>query len=649
MTASMKDGKKAKRQDGFTLTITVKADALKPFFEKHAKHRADALRASEEDRLTVPPDMLIIRTDEPYTIRGLVDAEGQAVEVKTADTRLNFPTTFAPLPPRGFRCVIAGEVSVIDLRDITEEGWSRLAEDITKRNADQSLTVPEGKPKTTAALVPTRSEYVKTSGRLFDTPRLIEAKHQEELLPEIGRWYAPQTAFNRSVGMAAAALTKMKTHEAILDWQTATVGEIEDLVFWREDGTPAHGQHREDILKAFEALRAIPVPIVWIDWKKVGTRYVKQYKLRVGSLLQSYGAVFEDRTTGKKALAADPGRRKDLKKSKADRRKKTRALIEANPAEGLLKAFPADKYKLTGFEWRWNTDIAEDFICPQVALDAKGRPRLKMKKGRHIEGRRFIMLNREYFAVQKNLRDAGMTYAPRLLDVIVSEKTHITSRVGGAVWIEIEAGKVIKWLGLWTDYQDRPKHVEEDHVAPAITALITEKVLLSASDTLPRTDPNPDRRKKPYYRWKVAERWTTVALVPEDEARDIEDELVKEAETSEATPKPDVRSKAGQAVLPGMEETPGLPIPSGTDIRAARKAAGLNLRDFARKMDGREAVLAGKQEAKPSFKTWSMIETGQRTTSAGRISEAVWQRVRDFIGKHGPKADLSHDRCRSVT
>ena len=484
--------------------------------------------------------------------------------------------------------------------------------------------------------VPIRAEYFHAPGRLFDTPR--NAAKQGDL-PAIGRWYM-QAAFNRTVGMAAAALTKTDTRATILDWQSAPVEEVADLVFCRsEEGTPAHGQNREDILKAFEALRAIPVPIVKIDWKQIGTdrnpRWVKEYKLRVASLLQSYGAVFIDKITGKEVRAADPTHKKNLIKAKADRRKTMKELVAQNPAVGILASYPPDRYTLTRFEWRWNTDIAEDFICPQVALDGKGRPRLKLKKGRHIEGSRFINLHLRYFAVQKHLREAGMTYAPRLLDLIVSEKTHITSRGKGAVWIEIQADKVIKWLDLWTDYQDRPKHVLEDHIANAVMALIKEKVILPESGLVPQVDKNPDRRKTPFYRWKVAELWSTVALVTPEEAKEVEDELVKEAEAAEVAGS---QPKADQAVLPGMEAPSAQPIPEGYDIRAARKSAKVNLRDFARIMDGREAVLKEEVQPEPSFKTWSMIETGQRSSSAGRIPETVWQRVRDFIAQHRPKA-----------
>jgi len=536
---------------------------------------------------------------------------------------LDFKTTFAPGSGTGqdLRCVIAGEVTVINALDMTPEDWRAFADRLTERNGALGLIVPE--PREGAVPVPYRAEYYHMPGRLFDTPRNATAQGN---LPAIERWFR-QTAFNRTVGMAAAALTKTDTREAILDWQSATVEEVADLVFCRsEEGTLAHGQNREDILKAFEALRAIPVPIVKIDWKQVGTdrnpRWVKEYKLRVASLLQSYGAVFVDKTTGKRAVAADPAHRKDRVKGKADRRKTMKELVAMNPADGILESFPPDRFTLTGFEWRWNTDIAEDFICPQVALDGKGRPRLKLKKGRHIEGSRFINLNRRYFTVQKHLREAGSTYAPRLLDLIVSEKTHITSHGKGAVWIEIEAPKVIKWLGLWSEYENRPKHVLEDHVAPAIMLLIKEKVMLPESWLVPQTDKNPDRRKNPFFRWKVAELWSTVALVPEDEAKEIEDELVKQAEAEEAV-RSQPQPEKDQLVLPGLIEA-AQPIPSGPDIRAAREAAGMNLRDFARMVGG------------GAIGTWSHYETG-KPIRVKSISPEVWERVRDFIAQHGKK------------
>jgi len=184
-------------------------------------------------------------------------------------------------------------------------------------------------------------------------------------------------------------------------------------------------------------------------------------------------------------------------------------------------------------------------------------------------------------------------------------------------------------LGLGPEYEDRPKHVLEDHVAPAVMLLIKEKVMLPESWLVPQKDRNEDRRKADYFRWKVAELWTTVALIPEDEAKDIEKEMVKQAEAEAAGSRPDM--KDDQTVLPGIIKD-AQPIPSGVDIRAAREAAGLNLRRFAEAMGG------------PSFKTWSMIETNQRRGNTGRIAPEVWQRVRAFIAQHGKKGSESEGK-----
>jgi hypothetical protein len=549
-----------------------------------------------------------------------------------------YPLTFDTKELRAFFPVVVG----LDLEGISDPAawpeedqkgfWDAIIEGLKKAAEDFIQEAIKGQERPAVPepdrAVPVRAEYFKAPGRLFDTPRHAEA---HDMLPAIRRWYS-QTAFNRTVAMAAAALTKTKTREAIFDWQSATVAEVEDLVYCRsEEGTPAHGQHREDILKAFEALRAIPIPIVRIDWKQIGTdrnpRWVKQYKIRIASLLQSYGAIFADRRTGKTVYHGDPELKKEKVKGRPDRRKKLKELVAQNFTDGILECFPPDRYVLTGFEWRWNTDVCEDFICPHVALDEKDRPRRKLKGGRHPEGSRFINLNRRYFAIMKHLRDRGSKYGPRLLDLLVSEKRYISDRGKGFVWIEIAADKVIKRLDLWGEYQNRPKHVLEEHVAAAIMELIREKVMLHESWLVPQLDKNPDRRKSEYYRWKIAELWSTVALVPPEEAKEVEDAIVAEAEAkAEAARSQPVQldkpADQDQGVL--WEEPPRKQIPDGKTVRAAREAAGLNLRDFARTIDG------------PDFSTWSRYESG-KPIRTGKIPEAVWDRVRAFVEKHGPK------------
>jgi len=85
----------------------------------------------------------------------------------------------------------------------------------------------------------------------------------------------------------------------------------------------------------------------------------------------------------------------------------------------------------------------------------------------------------------------------------------------------------------------------------------------------------------------------------------------------------DPKTKVDQAALPGIIED-AQDIPSGSDIRAAREAAGMNLRRFAEHIAG------------PDFSTWSRYETG-KPIRVGSISPDVWERVRDFIAQHGKK------------
>ncbi len=613
---------------GLTLKVTIgsKDDDLETFTNDLQRFQ-DRLRRHKDGG----PDLFVVEVVDPRVMDSV-----QAEDPHADKTLLRYRVTFAPGKPphtdalgrpsetdeegsgQHVRFVLADEVAVLDLPHMSAEDWQDLVRYLTQRNSLYGLTVPSFPLK--------RNAYFHAPGRLLDTPRY--AVKQDDL-PAISRWYT-QTAFNRVVAMAAAALTKADTREAALGWQSATIDEVMALVYWREDGTPAHGQYRQDILHAFEALRAIPIPIVRIDWVQVGTarnpRWRKEYKLRVMSMLQGYGPVFVEKSTGKEVYVNDPFRKKDLVKKRPPRKKALRELLAQNIGDTILESFPPDRFTLTRFEWQWNTNIAEDFICPQVALDDKQRPRRKLKKGFHFEGSRFINLHRRYFEIQKHLRSGRYVYAPSLLDFIVSEKTHIKSRGKGAVWIEIQADAVVKYLGLWQEYEGHPKHVLEDHLATAVKALIAEGVLLSGSWELPKQDHNPDRRKALFYRWKVAELWSTVALVTPEEAKAVAAEYVTPGPAAAAGQRAAAPGPAEeQTVLPGMT---ALAVPSGADVRAAREAAGMTLREFARYADG------------PAFKTWQNYETGT-PIRVDRIPETVWTRVQNFVNKHMQKTSQS--------
>ena len=62
-------------------------------------------------------------------------------------------------------------------------------------------------------------------------------------------------------------------------------------------------------------------------------------------------------------------------------------------------------------------------------------------------------------------------------------------------------------------------------------------------------------------------------------------------------------------------------IPSGSEIRSAREAAGINIREFARIVDG------------PAIGTWSHYETG-KPIRIKSIKPEVWERVKNFIAQH---------------
>lgn len=518
-----------------------------------------------------------------------------------------------------------------DLWKALYKGLEDLAAPHLKKVGLPPVTLTPAAPEPDRIL-PARPDYFKTPGRLYDTPRHIEAGSRN-LLPFVQDWYKPWTPFNRAVAYAAAALTDTRRREAILAMQEATIRDVEDLVFClSEEDASTRRSDREDIVQAFGSLLNANLPLVRLNWVQVGTgrnlRWRKRYELITASMFQSAGLVYEDRRTGKRVYADDPSARPARLPAKPSRHKKNPVPQSQVKNVGGLYMLPADKYRLVGFLWRWNTDFAEDFICPQAALDGKNRVRRMLTGGVHHEGKRFVNLSKGIFKVSRNLRAAGHEYAPRLLDFIVSEKTHITARdrKGRAVWIEIEAGKVATLLGLAHMKRDRPQRVT-DTITDAVRALKGERVLFQDSDEVPRTDPNPDRRKAPFYRWKVADTWSTVALVPEEQVKEIEAEMDAEAKAGILPPgePPSSAPKAETAALFPDAVAPKPVIPSGPEVRAAREAAGLTLRAWAKNF---------KDIGGPSFKTWSMIETGQRATSAGRIVPEVWSRVRDIIAKH---------------
>jgi hypothetical protein len=511
--------------------------------------------------------------------------------------------------------------------------FSPLLEKVTKQANAQAAAGPITYPTTSRKpdqVRPVSHEYFKAPGRLFDTPRDIASKNKRSLLPEIDNWYKVNSPLNDRVAMAAAALTNYRDREAAFGMQETTLKELEELVYI---GAPAHGQHFQDILESLEMLRTIPLTLVNVGWEPVGggkkQRYKKKFQFLRTSILQSYGVDFIHRKTNERVFIDDPAYSKIVKKEKGRR----------TSWENIIKSFPLKDYRRGAIRFRWNTDVAEDFIMPRAALDDKGNVRLGLNYKPLKEGKRFISVYKEYFNVAKRLTEQKKGLALRLLKFLISEKVHLR-RDGRAIRIEIAAEKVITALGKMPEYQSpegRKKRVLDD-ISEAVIALQTEKVLLSGSTPwpgeYPKGDTRRDRRVNSFYRWKLAPEWSTVALVPEYEIKAIEAQATaeREAKEQETSAAAQEKEKPAQPKERLLFELP--PIPSADDIKSARAASGLSLRKWVRRL---EAELPRGVKAR-SIKFWSDIETGKTgEKSIRQLPPAVLEKIKALVVEYRAK------------
>lgn len=471
------------------------------------------------------------------------------------------------------------------------------------------------------------------------------SKHKKDM-PLLLDFYEPQTPLNWAVGLVMFSMTD-EDRVRSGDWQEARISDLEDLVFCLiERDAPRRGDHRTDILAEVVKLHTKRNWYYEVDAVKVGRAWKKRAVIGSQYAIPELRLVFLDTKTGKTAFPTDPA----LRALAIPLEVKGRRV--AQPDGKDIPSLPKGRWKLESIQWRWVQSFNDDLVL-SPALEESGKRKGLPKKT--VTGKP-IRKTSGLIRVTRNVIDAlhrlraegrGALYASRLLVMLAHNLNKTESGIA--------ADRVFRMLGIAEDYTDRTHKKPEDLVAAAVLRLKQRDIgaLLVGSDEYPRTDPNPDRRKGPYYRFIRSLDFTPrTGIASKEDALAIEAEYsdaVEEDTVARSQPAPAAQPKTDQAVLPGMEEPPAQPIPDGSVIRAARDAAGLNLRDFARRMDGRDAVLHGKEAPKPSFKTWSMIETGQRSERSGRIPEAVWNRVRDFVAQHGPKADLSHDGSESVT
>jgi len=434
-------------------------------------------------------------------------------------------------------------------------------------------------------------------------------------LPLLLEFHEPQTPLNWAVGLAMFSLTDEDRIRAGV-WQEASIQEIEDRVFrLTERDAPRRGDHREDILAEVVKLATTHNWYYEIETVRVGRAWTKRATIGVRTAVPELLLQYIDIKTGNVVSPADPA----LRKFRIPLEVKGRRVIKPDGKD--IPALPKDQWKLESIRWRWVQSFNDDLLLtPALHEDGKrkGLPK-KTTTGKAIRKGYLIKVADNIFNALGKLRaeGSGQKYACRLLIMLASNMNKTEDGIA--------ADRVFRMLGIPEDYQATGHRKPEDLVAQAVLRLKERDIraLLVGSDEYPRIDPNPERRKGPYYCFKRSAEYTPRAgIVSKEDAQAIEAEYEP---TPAPTPEPTPKGKDDQAALPGIiEDAP--PIPSGADIRAAREAAGVNLRDFARIMDG------------PAFKTWSNYETG-KPIRVGSIAPEVWNRVRDFIKQHGGKGD----------
>ena len=534
------------------------------------------------------------------------------------------PLTITVKGDRAFFPVIAGlKFTEGDPGTWSEEDRDALFEKILKGIDDLDARVgpwleereAEGKPDHVRAV---RPEDFAVAASFAPMHKLAERNRSGlSLFPEErGRFYELRTPLNWAVGLALFSVTSEKVPEG---WQEVTRAELQNRVFClTERDAPSRGDHWPDILAEVIKLHSEKNASARYDWEKRGRAWYRTVALESSYAIPNIELVYLDKK-GHRVRPADPAFR-DIAFPLEVKGRRVFA-----PDGKDIKALPKDRFTLDRIRWRWNPTFADD-LKAEAALDAKGNVK-KDAGGRVLRGGFNIRVAVHIFEALFRLRSEREYLAHDLLVLLAHDiyKPPKQSTAAGRNMIEREADRLYDLLGLKAD----PNHPErrEEAVAAAVFRLKQKDIaaLLPGSDERPRTDPNPQRRKALYYRLVRSPAYAPkAALVTKQEAAELEKADAVEA-VAPALPPALPGPKVEQSVLPGMELPPAPPLPAGTDIRAAREAAGVNLRDFARDMKG------------PSFKTWQNYETG-KPVRVESIKPDTWQRVRAFIAEHGPKA-----------
>jgi len=485
--------------------------------------------------------------------------------------------------------------------------------------------------------VPIRPDTFAVAGG-YVRPIYGLSRRQEDL-PLLRDFYAPQTPLNWAVGLALFSLTDEDRVRAG-DWQEARLKDIIDRAeCLTERDAPIRGDHRTDILVEVVKLHTTRNWYYEIDTVRVGRAWQKRAVIGSQYAIPELQLIFLDTKTGDRVFPTDAA----VRALRVPLDVKGRRVLQPDGKD--IWSLPKGRWKLDAVRWRWVQAFNDDLLLTPALVESgkrKGLPK-KTVTGKTIrKSSGLIRVSDNVFTALHRLRaeGRGQLYACRLLVMLA----HYLNKTESG----IAADRVFRMLAIPEDYESKTHRKREDLVAAAVLRLKQRDIgaLLAGSDEYPRTDPNPDRRKAPYYRFIRSPEYTPrTGIASKADAETIEAEYSEavEEDTVAQPPAPPAGPGTDQAVLPGLglEAPPAPPIPDGKAIRAAREAAGLTIRSFA------EDIIRDKA----AFSTWSRYESG-KTIRVKAIPEAVWNRVRDFVAQHGPKTgtdgSLSHKSGDSV-
>ena len=528
------------------------------------------------------------------------------------------PLVLVPDEDRSFFPIITGlDFTKGELADLSDSEIDDVFKQILKFFDDQAAA--EGKGKAPAAIKkPDRVRHYSpedfhVAAGFVPMHRLAERNRGGlPLFPEERRqFYELRTPLNWAVGLAFFARTSEK---APGDWQEVTLADLQSRVYsLTERQARRHGQQREDILAEVVKLHSTKNFYVRYEFERMGRFYQRNVALGSDYAIPNLELVFRDRK-GRRVYPSDPA----LQSVRIPLEVKGRRAYTPDGKD--ITSLPKDRFKLHSIRWRWNPSFVDD-LKAAPRLDQKGRV-MKDKTGRPLRGGYNIQVAVRIFKALATLRNERAYVAHDLLILLAHDiqKPPKQSPAARNV-IEKEAIRLFDLLGLPEDPKSPGRR--EEAVAAAIFRLKQPDIgaLLPGSDEKPRPSLNPDQRKSPFYRLvRSSDFMPAAALVTKEEAAELKAGAVQPM--LPPPPKKPAQEVAVQRVLPGIVEAP--PVPSGADIRAARAAAGVNIREFARLVGG------------GSFNTWARFERGG-AIRAGKIGLETWQKVRDFVEKHKPK------------